>query len=184
MASVRRWFAGGADLDREIAGRFGATLEAALAGSLDSWAATPRGRLALVIVLDQFSRSALRDRARMYAGDARAQRLALEAFDAGLDRGLDYRERLFLSMPLLHSEDAALHERLADIAASLAADAPAVYAPMLAMHAEQVAKYREVIRRFGRFPHRNALLGRVSSAEELEFLEDWESRAAPGGMRG
>jgi uncharacterized protein (DUF924 family) len=182
MERVRRWFGGGAELDREVSTDFAATLEAALRGELDGWAQTPRGRLALVIVLDQLSRNILRDQPRMYAGDHKAQQLAREAFERGLDRGLDYPGRLFLSMPLLHSEDLGLHESLASIAGELASAAPPLYAPMVAMHAEQVAKYRDVIARFGRFPHRNAILGRASTDEERAFIEDWDSKAPPRGM--
>jgi uncharacterized protein (DUF924 family) len=182
MGEVRRWFAADPELDREIREKFGATLEAALRGELDGWTTTPRRRLALVIVLDQFSRNILRGHPRMYAGDEQARRLARESFDRELDAGLDYPERLFLSMPLLHSEQMSDHELLASIAGRLARHAPPAYAPMLAMHGEQVAKYRDVISRFGRFPHRNEILGRTSTKLEREFLYNWSSKAPPSGM--
>lgn len=183
MARVRRWFQGGAEFDQEVVRRFGSLVEAALRGELDEWTQTTRGRLALVLVLDQLTRNVFRGDARTYAGDSMAQRLALEAFDRGLDRELTYLEKLFLSMPLLHAEDMALQERLATIVEGFSADLPPVYGRMHEMNQEQAAKYRDIIRRFGRFPHRNDLLGRTSTPEELVFLEDWAEKMAPRGAR-
>jgi uncharacterized protein (DUF924 family) len=183
MQKTLRWFRGGEAMDREARERFGRAVERAVRGELDAWAEEPSGRLALVLLLDQLTRNVFRgDPARMYAGDARAQRLALEAFDRGMDRGLPYEQRLFLSMPLLHAEDLALQRRAGAIAAALAAEAPPQYAQMAAMNREQTAKYTSVIERFGRFPHRNAVLGRASTPEEEEFLKDWDERAPPKGM--
>lgn len=181
MAKAQRWFAGGKALDREVGERFGETIEAALAGRLDGWAATPRGRLALVIVLDQLTRNAFRGEPRVYAGDSRAQTLATEAFDAHLDESLSAVERLFLSMPLLHAEDIGLQRRSRELARSIATRAPALYAKGIAMHLEQADKYLGVVTRFGRFPHRNATLGRKSTPEEEAFLIDWPAKAAPMG---
>jgi uncharacterized protein (DUF924 family) len=183
MSQARRWFSGGEDFDRDISTRFGSTIEAALAGELDGWAATARGRLALVVVLDQFTRNHFRSDARTYEGDAAAQRLALEAFDGGLDADLSWIERVFLAMPLLHAEDPVLHDRLQEISARIEPLCPPLWRRMSEMSAEQRKKYAEIIGRFGRFPHRNALLGRTSTAEEVEFLRTWGERAAPKGMR-
>jgi uncharacterized protein (DUF924 family)/glutathione S-transferase len=177
----RRWFAGGAAMDAEVKARFGQTVEAALAGKLDAWAAEPRTRIALVIVLDQLTRNALRGDPRAFAGDAQAQRLALEAFESGADESLSLLERTFLSMPLLHSEDAKLSQRGAEIARRLAAGAPPMFAKACGMHLEQSEKFLSVIQRFGRFPHRNAVLGRVSTPEEESFLVDWAEKAPPAG---
>jgi uncharacterized protein (DUF924 family)/glutathione S-transferase len=181
MAKAQRWFNGGEALDREVRARFGDTVEAALAGKLDAWASTARGRLALVIVLDQLTRNALRGQARTFSGDSKAQKLATEAFDSGLDQTLTTLERMFLSMPLLHAEDAALQRRSAELARHIAASAPALYAKGFAMHVEQADKYLAVVTRFGRFPHRNAVLGRASTPEEETFLLDWALKAAPSG---
>jgi uncharacterized protein (DUF924 family) len=182
MAKIRRWFQGGDTVDREVVERFADTVEAAVDGGLEAWASSPRGRLALVILLDQFTRNVFRDTPRMYAGDARAQELALAAFaDRTADR-LAFVEQLFLSLPLLHSESLAHQERGAEIAAALARQAPPLFEPMCAMHLEQSAKYRGVIERFGGFPHRNAVLGRPSTPEEIEFLADWDAKARPAGM--
>lgn len=181
MAKAQRWFNGGKAMDREVKARFGETIEAALTGKLDAWASTPRGRLALVIVLDQLTRNAFRGQPRTYAGDAKAQRLASEAFDAGLDQTLSCVERMFLSMPLLHAEDTALQRRSAELARSIGASAPALYARGAGMHLEQANKYLAIVTRFGRFPHRNETLGRRSTAEEEAFLLDWAEKAAPRG---
>ena len=183
MTQVRRWFSGG-DMDAEVRERFGETVQAALAGELDGWADEPRGRLALVILLDQLTRNTLRDDPGMYAGDGKAQRLALDAFDRGLDARLAWVERLFLSMPLLHSEDPGLLRRAGEIARAMAAEAQPPYDRMSAMHLEQTAKYLGIVERFGRFPHRNAILGRTSTAEEEDFMRTWAERGPPRGGRG
>jgi uncharacterized protein (DUF924 family) len=181
MARIPRWFTGDATFDREVTARFGPTVEAALEGRLDDWAATPPGRLALVIVLDQLTRNVFRDQPRMYAGDPRAQQLALQAFADGTAAALAPVERFFLSMPLLHAEDLGLQRRLGEISAQLAREAPPPLARFAAMHQEQSAKYTSVIERFGRFPHRNQLLGRVSTPEEVAFLADWAEKGPPTG---
>lgn len=182
LIKVRRWFQGGADFDREVVQGFGETVHAAIAGELDGWAATVRGRLALVLVLDQFTRNVFRGDARTYAGDPKAQALALEAFETGLDEQLDFLERMFLSMPLLHSEEPAHHDRLGVIHASLYASPPPGHEQVAAMSGEQASKYADIIRRFGRFPHRNALLGRPSTPDEEAFLVGWAERAPPRAM--
>lgn len=170
---ARRWFMGGADLDREIIERFTGDVERALAGELDGWAAEPPGRVALVLLLDQFPRSVFRGTPRSVAGDERAQRLVLEAFDQGIDRGLPHEERLFLIMPLMHSEDMALQERGAKLVDELIAIAPD-YRSVYDITANQSKRYREIVGRYGRFPHRNESLGRTSTPEEIEFMRTWE----------
>ena len=178
---IRRWYMGGAALDEQIRERFTSLVESALAGALNDWPQTPRGRVGLILLLDQFTRSIYRDDPRSYAGDERAQALAVEAFDRGIDRELSIEERLFLTMPFLHSEDLALQERGVVAMEAIVADAAEFQKPMLAMGTEQSRKYRDLIAQFGRFPHRNVLLGRTSTPEEEAFLLDWEQRRAPAG---
>ena len=108
MPAMRRWFQSGPEVDQEIIARFGPVVDAAVAGGLAAWEAEPRDRLALLIVLDQFTRNVYRNDPRTYAGDERAQRLAIDALDRGLDRPLSFWERLFLGMPLRHAEDVGL----------------------------------------------------------------------------
>ncbi len=179
MNKVRRWFAGGAALDTEVKARFGTTVEAALSGKLDAWSETPRGRLALVLVLDQFTRNMFRGDPRTHEGDRKAQRLSLEAFENGAENELSHLETMFLSMPFAHAEDVSLSKRGAEIARRLAAAAPPELAKISAMHVEQAHKFVDVITRFGRFPHRNELLGRDSNAEEQAFLVDWATKGPP-----
>ncbi len=167
---VRRWSQGGPALDEEIRRRFGGLVEQALRGELDSWAATPRGRIALILLLDQFTRNAYRDDARAFSGDAKAQQLALEALDSVLLYSTE--ERQFLIMPLLHAEDLGLQETGVHEMREHVAAAPAELQQVYAMGLEQSRKYRDVIEKFGRFPQRNAALGRASTPEEEEFLRD------------
>lgn len=157
------WFRGGAALDDVVRERFGALHARAEAGALDDWAATPRGRLALIVVLDQFSRHIHRGTARAFACDARAQALAVEGIAAGVDANLTFDERHFFAMPLMHAEDPALQ------AQSVA------YFAALADHAANVLRFaqghRDEIARFGRFAGRNAALGRETTDAERGFLE-------------
>ncbi len=182
MAKVRRWFRGGVELDRDVGERFGDTVKAALEGKLDAWAETVRGRLALVIVLDQFTRNVFRNNAKTYAGDEKAQALVVEAFDRKLDEELGPIERLFLSMPLLHSEKLEHQKRVSAIAKENAKRARPVESKIFEMNLEQAVKYEGIVSRFGRFPHRNAILGRTSTPEEIEFLKDWAERQPPAGV--
>jgi len=174
MAKVALWFRGGPAMDEKIQAQFGALVRAALAGELDAWAGEPRSHLAFVIVLDQFTRNVLRNDPKTYAGDAKAQRLAIDALDRKLDAGFDFPERAFLCMPLVHAEDLPLQRRALAYARDIAKSAPTIYAKMASMQVDQATKYEGIIARFGRFPHRNAILGRESTPEELEFLAHWE----------
>ncbi|MDP8999195.1 MAG: DUF924 domain-containing protein [Myxococcota bacterium] len=182
-AKFKRWFTGGPDLDREIGGRFGAAVAAALEGKLDAWAETIRGRLALIILLDQFTRNIFRDDPRGFSGDGRAQRLAVDALDAGLERQLGFDERIFLMTPLGHAEDEQLQERSVAEAERLVTEATEWQRSVFARGIEQTRKYREVVARFGRFPHRNTILGRASTPEEEAFLVGWKERQRPSTLK-
>ena len=166
----KRWMQGGPEVDREITERFGGMLEQARRGELDHWANTPRGRLALVIVLDQFSRNIYRGSPLSYSQDEKALKLALEGIDLGMDRELTPVERNFFWLPLRHSEDLALHERGVRHDEEEAANAPPHLRAKAEFGVSQARAVRDVIRRFGRHPHRNEVLGRDSTPEELEYL--------------
>ncbi len=166
----QRWMAGGPEVDREITERFGDVLERARRGELDHWAETPRGRLALIIVLDQFSRNVYRGSPLSYSQDEKALRLAVEGIDLGMDRELGAMERFFFWLPLGHSEDLALHERSVSHAEEEAANAPSHLRARAEFGVSQAKAARDVIARFGRHPHRNEILGRDSTPEELEYL--------------
>jgi uncharacterized protein (DUF924 family) len=166
----QRWMAGGPEVDREITERFGDVLERARRGELDHWAETPRGRLALIIVLDQFSRNIYRGSPLSYSQDEKALELALEGIDLGMDRELASVERNFFWLPLGHSESLALQDRSVLHAEEEVANAPPGLEPMYEFGVSQARAARNVIARFGRHPHRNEILGRTSTPEELEYL--------------
>ena len=163
------WFRGGADA--AIVERFAPLLERAARGELDEWAGGPRSRLALIIVLDQFSRSIHRGTARAYAQDQKALGLALEGIEIGHYAALETPwEKTFFFLPLGHSEELAHLERAVGLAEELVAQAPAELRRILEHSAAQARGHRDVIARFGRQPHRNAILGRPSTAEEIDYL--------------
>ena len=149
-------------LDDAIRSRFGATLEAAAHCELFAWRATPEGRLAEVLVLDQFSRNVYRDTARAFAQDALALALAQELVASGQDRSLPLAQRSFAYMPYMHSESALIHAQAVTLFSQ----------PGMEDSLRFEQRHQAIIQRFGRYPHRNALLGRVSTAEELAFLAE------------
>lgn len=171
LANASKWYAKDDAFDREIEARFGATLDLASRGALDAWKATPRGRLALVIVLDQFSRNVFRGTPRAFAADARACELVREGLAAGDEAALTIVERWFLYMPLMHAEDVALQRECVAAFERLHADAPEDLAKSVANSLDYAKRHAEIVERFGRFPHRNDILGRASTPEEVEFLK-------------
>src|SRR5918998_5583179 len=168
---MQRWMAGGLEVDREITQRFGEVLEQARRGELDHWADTPRGRLALIVVLDQFSRNVYRGSPLSYAQDEKALQLAVEGIELGMDRKLSSAERFFFWLPLGHSEDLTLQERSVRHAQEEAAKVPSHRRAGAEFEVSQAKATRDVVARFGRHPHRNEILGRTSTSEELEYLK-------------
>ena len=157
----KQWFAVDAGFDALVTERFGGLLQAAAHCELADWRGSARGRLAEIIVLDQFSRNIHRGTPLAFACDPMALALAQEAVRAGADRALPVERRAFLYMPYMHSESARIHQ-----------DAERLFrtqAPQANHQAE--LQHKAIIDRFGRYPHRNAILGRTSSAEELAFLQ-------------
>jgi uncharacterized protein (DUF924 family) len=164
----REWFAdGGPELDERIHTRFGTLVAAARRGALDHWATSPRGRLALIILLDQFPRHCFRGTPEAYASDPQAQALAAEGVAARMDEQLAFAERQFFYMPLMHAEDRDLQALSMERFDSLREEADAVL--------RWAAGHRKIVYRFGRFPHRNEILGRTSSPEEEAFLSSDEN---------
>jgi uncharacterized protein (DUF924 family) len=153
------WFERDESFDAKICRSFADVYEAARSGLLSDWEQTPLGLLALVIVLDQFPRNMFRGSARAHQSDAIALTLAHSGVRSGLDATLDLEQRQFLYMPYMHSETLAYQDQSIPLFASLGPE-EAAYA----------REHREIIVRFGRFPHRNAALGRRSTAEEEAFL--------------
>ena len=165
------WFRKYAAFDAAIAQRFGALVEAALADGLRDWTADPGAALARIVLLDQFTRNMFRDTARAFAGDALALAAAQAMVAAGQDAALRPEQRVFVYLPFEHSEDVALQDRSVALFSALAAEAPA-FANIL----DYAHQHHAVIARFGRFPHRNELLGRASTGAEIAFLQEPGSR--------
>ncbi|MEJ1169140.1 DUF924 family protein [Variovorax sp. CCNWLW235] len=160
-AGPDRWFAKNDAFDAEFGGRFLAAHEAAALGELDHWSTEPEGALALMVLLDQFPRNTWRGNARMLATDAKALAVARKAIEAGLDLKVDEALRRFFYLPFMHSESLADQERSVELNAALDANTQRF-----------AVLHRDIIARFGRFPHRNKLLGRTTSAEEQRFLDE------------
>lgn len=165
-----RWFSRDEVIDAQIRARFSSLAEAALRGECDDWADTPRGLLALVIVLDQFPRNLHRDSPLAFAGDARARQLANTAVQRGDDRTLAPVERVFVYLPFEHAEDLELQARAVALFDALRVEAAPGLAGAFSSFHDYAIRHRDVIARFGRFPHRNRVLGRDSTAAELDYL--------------
>lgn len=160
-----QWFSRDDALDKQIRSTFWELYERAVAGRLDSWRKTPRGCLGEIILLDQFSRNLFRDDPRAYAADNQAREILALALTEGFDVGMSADERRFLYMPLQHSENLADQARSVELFSTLEDDKTFEY----------TLRHQEIIARFGRFPHRNAALGRSSTVEEIAFLQERNS---------
>jgi uncharacterized protein (DUF924 family) len=160
-AGPSRWFRKDDAFDRDFRDRFLAAHESAARGELDAWAAMPDGALALCILLDQFPRNAFRGTPRMFATDAKARAVTGVAIESGFDGAVNEELRQFFYLPLMHSEDLADQDRCVELTQGLSTD-----------NVRYAELHRDIIRRFGRFPHRNDVLGRESTPEELQFLAD------------
>ena len=156
-----QWWKADPDFDAGVQARFGPLHAAAVAAELHPWRRTPEGRLAEVIVLDQFSRNIHRGTPLAFAADGMALVLAQEAVAAGADQALPVAQRAFLYMPYMHSESRAIHA----LSEALFSE------PGLEANHASGLRHRAIVERFGRYPHRNAILGRASTAEELAFLQ-------------
>jgi uncharacterized protein (DUF924 family) len=166
-AGPDKWFTRDEAFDAEVRDKFLGTYEAAVAGTLAAWEDTAEGALALAIVLDQFPRNMFRGSARTFAADPQARAVASQALKRGYDQDVPEAERGFFFLPFMHSEEIADQERCVALYRAAGDDDGL-------KHAEQHA---DIIRRFGRFPHRNPLLGRATTPEEQAFLDG-------GGFKG
>jgi uncharacterized protein (DUF924 family) len=165
------WFKKDDAFDAEIRRRFAVLIDEALAGALEAWRATTEGRLAYIITLDQFTRNVHRGTAKSFAGDAQALAAARALVASGADRTLPGVRRQFVYLPFEHAEDLAMQDESMRLFTALAADEPT-----LADLPTWAEKHRVIIARFGRFPHRNAILGRASTPDEEAFLREPGSR--------
>ncbi|WP_261903569.1 DUF924 family protein [Vibrio fortis] len=155
------WFNGGDDIDQLIKERFAQVHSAAVQGELYTWRDSALGRLAEIIVLDQFSRNIGRDTSQAFAADPMALVLAQEAVAGGYDHQLNDQQKSFLYMPYMHSESLVIHEQAVELFSQTG----------LEHNLDFEFKHKVIIEKFGRYPHRNQILGRVSTEEELAFLQ-------------
>lgn len=156
-----RWFEKDEGFDRDFRTRFLTLHQAAMRGELEGWKATTSGALALVLLLDQFPRNAFRDTPAMYAGDPQARQVAAAALAHGHDRRIAPELRIFFYLPFMHSEELADQERCLALCRTLEGD-----------YLKYAEEHRDIIARFGRFPHRNDILGRICTPEERRFLDE------------
>ena len=156
-----QWWRVDPELDKTIQKRFADVHRAASAGELFEWRTTAQGRLAEIIVLDQFSRNMYRGTAAAFAADPMALALAQEAVRMGADQALPAQQRAFLVMPYMHSESAVIHGHSERLFSS----------PGMEANYQSALQHKAIIDRFGRYPHRNKILGRESTAQEIEFLQ-------------
>lgn len=180
------WFGRNDEFDRQIHRRFGALPEQAARGELDAWQGEASSALALVLVLDQFPRNLYRRSARAFGFDSLAREVALESISRGFDDALHPLQASFLYLPLEHAEDLGLQARSVKLFEQLIARAPAALHPRFEQFANYARRHRDVIHRFGRFPHRNALLNRRSTLAEIAYLKSGgetfgSSRSEEGG---
>jgi uncharacterized protein (DUF924 family) len=169
-AHVACWFADAAAFDAQIRERFAETAQAAANGTLNNWTDTPSGWLALLIVLDQFPRNLHRGDSRAWAQDVNAQRVVLSGIARADDRQLPALQRVFAYLPLEHAEDNALQQRSVAMFEALCAEVPPEQREQFEEFLDYARRHRDVIARFGRFPHRNAVLGRTSTSQEMIYL--------------
>jgi uncharacterized protein (DUF924 family) len=161
----KAWFVKDSEFDRVIAERFGPSIEQALRGELDAWAKTPSGAIARILLLDQFTRNAFRGDRRAFAGDAQALAAATALVGSRQDESLPPLIRAFAYLPFEHAESLAMQDEAVRLFNRLVPTSPELTSMLDYAH-----RHREVIARFGRFPHRNAILGRQSTAEELTYI--------------
>ncbi len=165
------WWKKDAQADARIRERFAGVLDDAVNARCDDWLNEARGRLAMIILTDQFSRNMYRDTPRAFAHDPLALKWCKDGLQKGVDRALRPIERVFLYLPLEHSESLEDQERSVELFTALADGVAENQRELFSGYIDYAVRHRDIVRRFGRFPHRNAILGRESSAAELEFLK-------------
>ncbi|EZH77328.1 hypothetical protein AU05_25020 [Ectopseudomonas composti] len=178
VAAARQglWFGKRDSQDREAEARFGVLVEQALAGKLQGWTDDPHGWLAQLILLDQLPRMIFRDTPRAFAGDPLARPLLSDGLDCSWDRQLTPIQRVFAYLIFEHAEDLPLQNRAVELFGELLVEAATNEQPLFANFLDFAERHQQVIARFGRFPHRNVILGRASSDEEQAFLREPGSR--------
>ena len=164
------WFGEDAIFDNELASEFGGDVEDAAAGKLQHWANEPRGRLALILLLDQFRRNIYRGTADAFAGDKQALKLCIEGAMQKKDHGLSPIHRVFFYMPLQHAESRKIQKKSVQIFTKLASAVSPTYRETFETIAQFAELHADIVEQFGRFPHRNRVLERANTPDEAEFL--------------
>jgi uncharacterized protein (DUF924 family) len=167
-----RWWQKSDEFDRTIRDQFLGDYHAIVAGEREAWRNTPRGALATLIVLDQFSRNVFRNTPQMYDADELAREICREGLEEGFDDELAFDERVFFYLPLEHSESMDDHAQCCDVFTRLRDEAPDVLNKDAENYLDYAHQHRAIVERFGRYPHRNQLLGRASTEEEIAFLKE------------
>ncbi|MBK03920.1 MAG: hypothetical protein CL932_10925 [Deltaproteobacteria bacterium] len=167
----KKWWQKDPDFDQLITSKYEQTYEQLVETQAASWLDTPRKRLAALIVLDQFSRNMFRDTAKMYAADDLARQLVHEGLSLGVDKVLSAQERVFFYMPMMHSESLEEQELCIELFKGLADELDGESAERIHNNIEFAIKHRDIVAKFDRFPHRNDILNRTSTPEEVEFLK-------------
>ncbi len=165
------WWKKNSKVDQEIRERFASLLDAAVNGSLDDWLTDPRGRLAMIILADQFSRNMYRDTPRSFAFDSYAQTWCKAGLESGAHRLLRPIERVFFYLPMEHSESLEDLQLSVALCKELAESVPDAHRELFDSYLNYAVRHHDFVQRFGRFPHRNAILGRESTDEEVAFLQ-------------
>ena len=171
-----RWFNASPEFDARVDAQFGPAVTAALGGAFESWTARPDGTLALILLLDQFTRNIHRGTAAAWSGDARALALARRLVERGADLKLRGDARSFAYLPFEHAESRTMQALHLGLLARWQNEAVAPVAERLTTNIEFARRHAAIVQRFGRFPHRNSVLGRASTAAEIEFLERARNR--------
>lgn len=172
---AKLWYGGGPELDERVIEKFGKVYDRACSDSLSSWGKTAEGALALVIVLDQFSRQIHRSTPLAFAQDPMARAIAIRTVEHGLDEELSIPGRLFLYHPFQHSEFLDDQEYGVSVTEQLLSECPAMWQDYVKESLKYFEEHRDIIQEFGRFPHRNEILGRESTHKELEFMQSASS---------
>lgn len=169
----KMWWAKDDSIDKYIEDNFGVCVEKASEGNLDSWLETPRGNLALIILLDQFSRNIYRDTPGAFENDSQALKVADSGITVGMDKELHPVMRIFFYIPFMHSEDLEMQKRSVELYSLLEEECRnnESVRKVVSNSLDFAHRHKEIIERFGRFPHRNDILGRESTPEEIEFLK-------------
>ncbi len=166
----QRWFQGGKELDKEIKTRFGKAVKQAAADNLATWENTIEGKLALIILLDQFTRNVYRGTGKAFAYDAKALRLGQKLIESGVDKNLSWAERGFAYMPMQHAEDVKVQQQGIESYMGLVEDTPDELKKVVTGFLLSAREHKSIVDKFGRFPHRNKVLERESTDEELIYL--------------